>query len=154
MIRKIFNTANKLIISLWIAVLWLSTIPGTSLADNSTDCNRFWGKCGVEHINTIHTKDDTVNAGLLDTVKNAINWILWILATVALCICMYWGFKMLTSGADGKWYKDGRTILKNAALGLWIILLAWMIVSVVFRFVGTLSWDNQTQSSGQWPVGW
>ena len=152
MIRKTFNTINILVISLWIAVLWLSTIPSITLAEDN--CNRWWGKCHVSDINTIHTDDEDVSSGLLDTVKNAINWILWILATVALCICMYWGFKLLTSGADGKWYKDWRTILKNAALGLWIILLAWMIVSVVFRFVGTLSWGNQTQSGGQWPVGW
>jgi hypothetical protein len=84
---------------------------------------------------------------LLDTIKNAINWILWLLATIALCICMYWGFKMLTSGWDSKWFDAWKTVLKNAAIWLAIILLAWMIVSVVFRFVATLSWWNHTQVS-------
>lgn len=154
MTKKILNTMNKLIISLWFAVLWLSSIPNITLADANTDCNRWWEKCHVSDIHTIHTKDESVSSWLLDTIKNAINWILWILATVALCICMYWGFKMLTSGWDSKWYDAWWKVLKNAALWLAIILLSWMIVSVVFRFVGTLSWDNQTQSSGQWPVGW
>lgn len=143
--KRTYNISRKLLISLWLAILWLSTIPSITLADGNPECNRWWGKCHVSDIKTIHTEDEKVGSWLLDTIKNAINWILWILATVALCICMYWGFKMLTSGADGKWYKDGRTFLKNAAIGLGIILLAWMIVSVVFRFVGTLSWWNQTQ---------
>lgn len=143
--KRILNINKKFLISLWLAVLWLSTIPATTLADGGPECNKWWGKCYVKDIKTIRTDDEEVNSWLLDTVKNAINWILWILATVALCICMYWGFKMLTSGADGKWYKDGRTILKNAAIWLAIILLAWMIVSLVFRFVGTLSNWNQTQ---------
>ena len=143
--KRIYNISRKLIISLWLIILWLSTIPSIILADGNPECNKWWGKCHVSDIKTIHTEDEKVGSWLLDTIKNAINWILWILATVALCICMYWGFKMLTSGADGKWYKDWRTILKNAAIGLAIILLAWMIVSVVFRFVGTLSWWNQTQ---------
>ena len=145
---------NKLVISLWLAVLWLSIIPCITLADGNPECNKWWGKCHVSDIRTIHTEDKEVSSGLLDTIKNAINWILWILATVALCICMYWGFKMLTSWADGKWYKDGRTILKNAAIWLAIILLAWMIVSVVFWFVATLSQGNQTRSADVWPIWW
>ena len=143
--KRIHNISTKLMISLWIMILWLSIIPNLTIADGEENCNVYGGKCHVSDIKTIGTEDEKVNSRLLDTIKNAINWILWILATVALCICMYWGFKMLTSGADGKWYKDGRSILKNAAIWLAIILLAWMIVSVVFWFVGTLSWWNQTQ---------
>ena len=127
-------------------IAWVSTISTISLAQ-SQDCNRFWAKCHVEDINTIHTDDKDVNSRLLDTIKNAINWILGILATVVLCFCMYWGFQMLTSGADSKWYDNWLKVLKNALIWLAIILLAWMIVSVVFRFVGTLSWWNQTKGA-------
>ena len=138
------NIIKNFMISLWFTVLWLSIIPNISFADNNEDCNRYWGSCHVDEVEVIRSKEDP-NSGLLDTIKNAINWILWILATVALCMCLYWGFKMLTSGPDGKWYKDGRTILKNAAIWLAIILLSWMIVSVIFWFVGTLSHWNQVQ---------
>jgi hypothetical protein len=154
MTRKLFSITNKLIISLWLIVLWLSAIPDTSFADYGPECNQYWAKCGVEDINTIHTKDESVSSGLLDTIKNAINWILWILATVALCVCIYWGFKMLTSWWDSKWYDAGRKVLKNAAIWLAIILLSWMIVSVVFWFVSTLSQWNQTKAGEIWPIGW
>ena len=142
--KRIHNISKKFLISLWLTVLWLSIIPNLTIADNDENCNRYWAACEVRDVAVIRNKDDP-NSALLDTIKNAINWILWILATVALCICLYWGFKMLTSGADGKWYKDWRAILKNAAIWLAIILLSWMIVSVIFWFVGTLSWGNQTQ---------
>ena len=85
-------------------------------------------------------------ASFLDTIKNAINWILWILATIALVICLYGWFKMVTAAGDEKKYGEWLNVLKYAAIGLAIIGLSWMIVSVIFWFVGSLSWKNQTQS--------
>ena len=91
-------------------------------------------------------------SAFLDTIRNAINWILGILATVALVICLYGGFLMVTAAGDEKKYQKGLGVLKYAAIGLAIIGLSWMIVSVVFWFVGTLSKDNQTQSQQQTEV--
>ena len=144
------NVIRKFILSLWILVLWLSAFPGISNAEGADNqaCNRFWAKCHVSDIKTIHTDDEGPNARLLDTIKNAINRCLGILATVVLCFCMYWWFKMLSSWSDSKWYDAWWKILQNALIWLAIILLAWMIVSVVFWFVGTLSGWNQTQATG------
>lgn len=145
--QNIINTSKcfltKIITVLWLLVLWVSVIPLNSVCAtwSTQPCdNTYWSKCYVDWISVIHTSDEDVNSGLLDTIKNAINWILWILATLALCICMYWGFKMLTSGWDSKWYDAWRTVLKNASIWLAIIWLSWMIVSLVIRFVKTLSW--------------
>lgn len=85
-------------------------------------------------------------SAFLDTIRNAINWILWILATVALVICLYGWFKMVTAAGDEKKYWEWLNVLKYAAIGLAIIGLSWMIVSVIFWFVGTLWWSNQTGS--------
>ena len=138
--------AKTLLVALGMIFSWMSLFPTVTLADSNEDCNSFWAKCHVEDIQTYHTDDDDVSSWLLDTIKNAINWCLWILATIVLCFCMYWWFKMLTSGWDSKWYDAGWKILKNALIWLAIILLAWMIVSVVFWFVATLSDWNQTWS--------
>lgn len=138
---------NVFISVLSVIVAWMFMLPVTALAAGDTqDCNRYWGKCHVSGVQTYHTNDEDVSAWLLDTIKNAINWCMWIMATVVLCFCMYWWFKMLTSGADSKWYDAWWKVLKNALLWLAIILLAWMIVSVVFWFVGTVSWWNQTRA--------
>lgn len=142
---------KKIILYIWFIISWLSMSLNLLFAQN-TDCNRRWGKCHVEDINTIHTEDEGASPRLLDTIKNAINWCLGILATVVLCFCMYWWFLMLTSGADSKWYDNGKKILKNALIWLAIILLSWMIVSVVFWFVATMSGWEQTQSAWIQPV--
>ena len=142
---------NKVLAIFWLIILWLSISP-TALAKDNADCNKFWSKCHVKDINDIHTDDKEANDNLLTTIKNAINWILGLLATIVLCFCIYGWFKMLTSGWDTKWYDAGWKILKNALLWLAIILLAWMIVSVIFWFVATLSGANQTQASSQQPL--
>lgn len=107
----------------------------------SAQSNWFWDTTFVDWINgIIGTENPTIDASLLDTAKNTINWILWILATIALVICLYAGFKMLTSGWDDKWYKSGVSTLKNAALWLAIIWLSWLIVSAIFWFVELMGW--------------
>ena len=137
---------KKIISLLSFIVVWILIAPTATFAQEE-DCNKFWAKCHVSEIHTIRTTEKDTNAGLLDTIKNAINWVLGILATVTLCVCMYAWFQMLTAWADSKWYDNWLKILKNALLWLAIILLAWMIVSAVFWFVATLSGWNQTQGT-------
>ena len=78
---------------------------------------------------------------IIYTIKNFINRVLWLLSLIALAICLWWGFQMLTASGDETKYKKGFTILKQAGFGLAIIALAWLIVSVIFRIV------NKTASS-------
>jgi hypothetical protein len=54
------------------------------------------------------------------------------LAFIALIICLWGGFQMVTAAGDDGKYKKGMTILKQAAIGLVIIGVAWMFVSVIF----------------------
>ena len=81
---------------------------------------------------------------LLSSITSVISWLLWILATIALAICLYAGFLMVTSAGDEKKYSKGMTILKYAAIGLVIIGISWLFVSVIFWFVNTLGWWNLT----------
>jgi hypothetical protein len=77
-----------------------------------------------------------------------------ILATIALVICLYGWFKMVTSAGDEKKYGEWLKVLKNAAIGLAIIGLSWMIVSVIFWFIKTLWGGNQTASDDVTAVQW
>lgn len=80
----------------------------------------------------------------LVAVKRAINITLALLSTIAVIICMYGGFLMITSAGDEKKYQKGITVLKYAAIGLAIIALSWIIVSIVFWFVNSAAggaWD-------------
>ena len=129
---------------LWVfALAWVAVLPnyanatgeGNNWADPTANANLLWD--GSQTLTW---------SSLLDTIKNAINWILWILATIALVICLYGWFKMITAGGDEKKYWDGLKVLKQAAVGLAIVGLSWMIVSIIFWFIGTLWGGNQTKS--------
>jgi hypothetical protein len=64
---------------------------------------------------------------------------LGMLATIALVICLYAGFLMVTAAGDDAKYKKGMGILKQAGIGLAIIGLAWLIVSLIFRLINTMA---------------
>jgi len=104
----------------------------------------FWGSKGVGNIKGVSgtTDEGASSSSLLSTITTAINWILGMLALIALCICLYGGFQMVTAAGDDGKYKKGMTILKQAAIGLIIVGIAWLFVSLIFWLIGTLSTDN------------
>lgn len=113
-----------------------SVVPAMAQGGGGTDwANPGWlGEQGL-----ISEGQTNQGSKLLDTVKTFINWMLGMLATIALVICLYAGFLMVTAAGDDAKYKKGMGILKQAGIGLVIIGLAWMIVSVVFWLITTMS---------------
>ena len=103
----------------------------------------FWKntKKKVSWINTSGTKtvDTTNGSRILDTIQKAINWVLWMLSFVALVLCLRWWFQMLTAAGDDWKVKTWTKILKNAAIGLAVIWLSWLIVSFVFRIINKVT---------------
>ena len=86
-------------------------------------------------------------SSLLDVIKNAVNWVLWMLSLITLCIVLWWWFQMVTAAGDDGKYKKWFTILKQAWIWLIIILLAWIIVSVVFWLVGSVWWATASEKT-------
>ena len=127
------------VVMLWLNILATSCFIEPCFADWLWD-DPLWLVKDIKIIGT----DDWPSSALLDTVKSTIKWILWILATIALIICMYGWFKMLTSWGDSKSYDAWWTILKNAAIWLAIIWLSWLIVSAVIWFVNLQWWEWTT----------
>lgn len=130
------------------AFLGVFALAGVAILPNQAHAQNRWENPNADANLIWNWEQELTWAAFLDTVNNAINWILWMLATVALVICLYGGFLMVTAAGDAKKYEKGLEVLKYAGIGLAIIGLSWMIVSVIFWFVGNLSWDNQTGS--QW----
>lgn len=101
------------------------------------------------------TDQDSAWATWILAVKRAVNLVLALLSTIAVIICLYAGFLMVTSAGDDKKYQKGMTVLKYAAIGLAIIALAWIIVSLVFWFVNTAAnndatWNITTAGTEVW----
>ncbi|MEI8091910.1 MAG: hypothetical protein WCG98_07005 [bacterium] len=81
-----------------------------------------------------------VNQGgkLIDVVRSFVNWLLGILALIALIILIWGGFQMITAAGDETKYKKGFKILQQAAIGLVFIGVSWLVVSVIFWLLGVI----------------
>ena len=77
--------------------------------------------------------------GLLGSIKIAINRVLGLLALIALVICLWAGWKMLTAAGDAKAYGDGFTMLRQAGVGLVMIGISWLLVSFIFWVINVFT---------------
>ena len=96
------------------------------------------------------TKDGLRGASLLNSIKTAINWTLGILSLIALVVLLWGGFQMVTAAGDEGKYKKGFTILKQAAIGLVIIGVSWLIVSAIIWMIGLTTWGNSGSGELKW----
>jgi Type IV secretion system pilin len=96
---------------------WLPDVPGSQNTASNADFSKW-----IE--------------GAINGVKNVINWILGLLALVAVVILIYTGVKMLLNSSDDKaideWYKT----VKNIFIALLFIGASWLIVRFIFYVVG------------------
>lgn len=93
-----------------------------------------WDAWWAELVNLIWTAEWAWDS-LANVIKWFINRILWILWLIALLIVLRWGFQMLTAAGNEERYNKWWTILKQAAIWLVVIWLAWFIVSLIFRVI-------------------
>lgn len=133
------NGIKKLIISCFCVFLW-----GLSLTPCTVNARWFGDMFGVEGTNVPGTEKNTEDS-LIHTIRVAVNRVLWMLSFIALLLCLYAGFLMMTSGGDSKKYEKGIGILKWAGIGLAIIALSWLIISLIFWLIEgstdtTLNW--------------
>jgi hypothetical protein len=57
------------------------------------------------------------------------------LSLIALAMALFGGFKMVTAAGDDGKYKEGFKVLKQAAIGLVVVGLSWIIVSTIFLLI-------------------
>jgi hypothetical protein len=62
---------------------------------------------------------------------NIINWVLGIMALVAVVFVIYGGFVWMTAGGNEEKIEKAKKIIGAAVVGLIVILLAWAIVIFV-----------------------
>ncbi len=97
----------------------------------------FWQRTDVAP-NVPATDQWLTGEGLLNSIKTFINYVLGLLAVIALVVLLWWGFQMVTAAGDDNKYKKWFTILKQAGIGLILIGLAWLIVSFFFYIVNVM----------------
>lgn len=71
------------------------------------------------------------DADLKQTVINIIQWVLGILALIAVVMIIIGGFQWLTSAGNEERIEKAKKVISSAVIGLIIVLLAWAIVIFV-----------------------
>lgn len=72
---------------------------------------------------------------VITLIQIAINWIVWMLSTVALVYMLYCGFLVFTSWSDDKNATKGKKWLSTAAIALAWIWISRLIISAMIRFI-------------------
>ncbi len=101
-----------------------------------------WAVTGVTGVVLPWTTGATTawsDALVVTTIQSAINRVLGILALIALLILLYAWFLMLTAAGEDDRYNKWFTILKQVAVWLAMIGLAWIIVSMIFRLINLIT---------------
>ncbi len=64
-----------------------------------------------------------------------INWALGIAFLIAVIMLIYGGFRYILSAGNEEGAKTGRTAIFNSLIGIVIIVLSYVVVQIVYRFV-------------------
>lgn len=73
--------------------------------------------------------------GIGEIFVTVINWALAIAFILAVIFLIYGGFRYIISAGNEEAAKNGRTAIFNALIGIVIIVLSYVIVQIVYRFV-------------------
>ncbi len=138
MLKKIVTTLMAWLISLWsISTTTLAVNVGQWTFGDPTSTTSVW---------VAGTGEDQ-KEGFLEVVKWFVNWILWILALISLIILLWGWFQMVTAAWDDNKYKNWFKILKQAAIWLILIWVAWFIVSLIFTVIGAVTGTSDSSTS-------
>lgn len=77
----------------------------------------------------------TNDGNLKDAAKKIIDWALYLAAIVAVIFIIIGGFYYITARGNDDQAKQGRKTLTNALIGLTLVILSFVIVQVVYKFI-------------------
>jgi len=120
---------KKLLYTIAITTIWASTIVWYTNAETWFFDTSYVSWYAVPKTNA--AQDDE----LLNVIQRTVNRVLWMLSLVALILCLRGWFQMLIAWSDDWKVKSWTKVLKNAAIGLAVIWLSWLIVSFIFWII-------------------
>lgn len=74
----------------------------------------------------------TWNKDIVDSIIPVIEYLLWFIWIFALIFVMKWWFQMMISNHDEEKFKNGKKTLIFSLIWLFIVLVAYSIISMVF----------------------
>lgn len=92
----------------------------------------------LETQQSIESQNDATQR-TLQLIHKLINYALSLVSFIALIVLIFAGVQMVTAGGDDGKFKTGIKTLKKVAIAIIGIGISWMIVSLIFWFLGTIS---------------
>lgn len=139
---KNMKTFKKFLPTMLAVIFGVAFFIGMAHAQGAPGGAWFGLNPGSSWITGLGTENQWTN--LITLVKSFINWILGLLSFIALVVLLYGGFNMVTAAGDDAKYKKGFKILQQAAVGLVIVGLSWIIISFIF----VLIWGAKNNTVG------
>jgi hypothetical protein len=125
-----------------------TTKPSTGSSNTTTqttkpqvrgNCEAGFHKSGVLCLpDNPYTKSTSIlNTGNVNAlIARIISYALYFSGSIAILFIIYGGYLFITAGANESQAKDGKKTLTNALIGLAIVLLSYVVVSILFSFLG------------------
>lgn len=117
------NLICFLVVGLLCFNVFLPAVGAASLEKNLSDFNQAAGLPGSDDIS------------VLDIVFGIINALLGLLGLFFVILMIYAGFIYMTAQGDDKKVEKAKAIIKNAVIGVAIILLSYAITRIVFTSI-------------------
>lgn len=111
-----------------VTVLMLAPVVLPSVAHGQL-VNQFVNNCPID------TGVRCSEGSIASIFRLIINWALAIAFIAAVVILIYGGFLYITSAGNTENATKGKTAILNALIGIVIIVLSYIIVQIVYRFV-------------------
>lgn len=92
-------------------------------------------QAGLEGIRVAFPEGARENVDVAAVARKVINWALYLAAIIAVIFIIIGGFMYITSAGDQTKATKGRQTLVNALIGLTLVVLAYIIVQIVYRFI-------------------
>lgn len=105
--------------------------------------NSYWDtQVGMGEIGTSFGEDQGNVQDIRYRIVKILNIILTVLGLIVVVLIIFAGFKWMTAAGNEEAVKDAQKIIKNAIIGLVIILLAWSITLFIMRRLAAVSSGN------------
>lgn len=85
------------------------------------------------------TEYDDALSKIIIVIQNVVNYVLWILAVIAVTYLLIHGFIILTAAGDDSKVKKWLKWVKNAFIAIAWIWLSWIIVALILWFIRTFA---------------
>jgi hypothetical protein len=135
---KLFNLISKIVLGVGILSVTLSGVLAPTMAYAQNTSDKFPGAdklCGTSCAIGGNSEIDGSKTSIADLIIRVANFIVYILAALAVLFIVIGGLMYVTDTGNGKRAENGKKIVTQAVIGLIIAIAAGFVVFVITTFL-------------------